>query len=45
MVKLGPQFDLLASNQLDDGIIASPAVAGNQLFIRGYKSLYCIEGR
>ena len=45
VVKLGPQFDLLASNQLDDGIIASPAVAGNQLFIRGYKSLYCIEGR
>ena len=43
VVKLGPQFDLLASNKLDDVLIASPAVAGNQLFIRGDKKLYCIE--
>jgi len=40
-----PQFELLASNKLDDGIIASPAVAGNELFIRGNKSLYCIAER
>ena len=42
VVKLGPRFELLASNKLDDGIIASPAVAGNALFIRGDRSLYCI---
>ena len=42
VVKLGPQFELLASNKLDDGVIASPAVAGNDLLIRGDKSLYCI---
>ena len=44
VVKLGPQFELLATNKLDDAVIASPAVAGNALFIRGDKSLYCIEG-
>lgn len=45
VVKLGPKFELLASNQLDDGIIASPAVSGNELFIRGNKNLYCISGK
>ena len=39
---LGPRFELLASNKLDEGIIASPAVVGDELFIRGDKSLYCI---
>ena len=43
VVKLGPKFEVLASNQLDDGIIASPAVAGDELFIRGDKNLYCIK--
>lgn len=33
---------LLAANRLDDSISASLAVAGNQLFIRGEKFLYCI---
>ncbi len=45
VVKLGPKFEVLASNQLDDGIIASPVVAGNELFIRGDKSLYCIGAK
>jgi len=39
-------FELLAGNKLNDTIIASPAVAGNAIFIRGDKSLYCIsEGK
>jgi outer membrane protein assembly factor BamB len=42
VVKLGSQFELLATNRLDDGIIASPAAVGNDLLIRGCKSLYCI---
>lgn len=44
VVKLGPQFEVLATNKLNDGIIASPAVAGNSLLIRGDSRLYCIEG-
>lgn len=42
VLKLGPKFELIASNQLNDEIISSPAVAGNQIFLRGDKSLYCI---
>ncbi|HBC86011.1 MAG TPA: hypothetical protein DCZ94_03565 [Lentisphaeria bacterium] len=45
VLKLGPKFEVLSSNKLDDGIIASPAVAGKELFIRGYKNLYCIRGK
>ena len=35
-------LDLVATNQLDDSFSASPAIAGNQLFLRGHESLYCI---
>ena len=33
---------ILASNKLDDGFDASPAVVGNELFLRGRANLYCI---
>ncbi|MGH7127382.1 MAG: PQQ-binding-like beta-propeller repeat protein, partial [Planctomycetaceae bacterium] len=39
----GPKLDVLATNKLDEGIDASPAVVGKQLFLRGEKHLYCIE--
>ncbi|GAA4421577.1 PQQ-binding-like beta-propeller repeat protein [Bremerella cremea] len=39
----GPEFKVLATNQLDEGIDASPALIGSQIFIRGDKHLYCIE--
>jgi outer membrane protein assembly factor BamB len=35
-------FEILASNQLDDGFDASPAIAGDRLFLRGRENLYCI---
>lgn len=37
------QYEPLATNHLDDGCMASPAVAGRSLFIRTKKSLYCLE--
>jgi outer membrane protein assembly factor BamB len=37
------ELKVLARNQLDDRMNASPALAGNQLFLRGSKFLYCIE--
>ena len=43
VVKHGSNFEILAKNQLDDNFNASPVVVGNQLFLRGYKNLYCIE--
>jgi outer membrane protein assembly factor BamB len=35
-------FEILATNVLDDEIDASPAVVGDQIFLKGKKSLYCI---
>lgn len=43
LVKHGSTFEILAKNQLDDNFNASPVIVGNQLFLRGYKNLYCIE--
>jgi hypothetical protein len=42
VLKHGPEFEVLATNQLDEPIDASPAIVGDELFIRGEKHLYCI---
>jgi len=39
----GRRFKLLAENRLDDGFMASPAVAGRALFLRTRTHLYRIE--
>jgi outer membrane protein assembly factor BamB len=39
----GPQFKIIAENQLDDGYtLSSIAAAGRELFIRTSRALYCI---
>jgi len=38
----GPEFKVLATNTLDDNFSASAAVVGNEMFLRGFKHLYCI---
>ncbi len=38
----GPDYEVLASNTLDDSFDASPALAGNELYLRGAQHLYCI---
>jgi len=43
VLRHGDTLDVLATNRLDDDIDASPAIAGKQLFLRGRKSLYCLE--
>jgi outer membrane protein assembly factor BamB len=43
VVRHGPRFEVLAENTLDDGFDASPAVVENEIFLRGYKSLYRIR--
>jgi hypothetical protein len=42
VLEKGPEFKVLATNQLDEPIDATPALVGNQIFLRGEKSLYCI---
>jgi outer membrane protein assembly factor BamB len=43
VVKAGGEFSLLAKNSLDDTFHASPVIVGNELFLRGFKYLYCIS--
>jgi outer membrane protein assembly factor BamB len=42
VLKKGDKAEVLATNKLDDRFDASPAIVGNQLFLRGKKNLYCI---
>lgn len=42
VIKRSEKFELLAVNTLDDEIDASPAVAGDELFLKGKTYLYCI---
>lgn len=43
VIKPGNTFELLASNRLDDGFMASPAVAGKAIFARSKTHIYRIE--
>ncbi len=43
VIKHGPEFEVIATNQLDEPIDATPALVGNEIIIRGEKSLYCIS--
>jgi outer membrane protein assembly factor BamB len=43
VVKHGPEFKVLAKNQLDDIFIASPVIVGNTIYLRGSKNLYSIK--
>jgi outer membrane protein assembly factor BamB len=42
VIKHGAKFEILAKNTLDDTFNASPAIVGNEMYLRGYKNLYCI---
>lgn len=43
VIEDGKEFNVLATNQLDDKFHASAALAGNQIILRGMKFLYCLE--
>lgn len=40
VIRQGPSYEVMASNTLDDGFDASPAVVDNELYLRGYRFLY-----
>ena len=43
VIENGSGFRVLATNSLDDGFEASPAIVGNELYLRGRRFLYRIE--
>ena len=45
VLKRTNKLEVLATNKLKDEFNASAAIAGRQLFLRGRKSLYCLENR
>jgi len=45
VIKHGTTFEVLAKNALDDTFNASPAIVGNEIYLRGYKNLYCIANK
>ena len=44
VIKHGPTLEIVAVNELADGFDASPALVDNEIYLRGYKFLYCIGG-
>ncbi len=46
VVKMGPEFEVIATNTLQDQMfIASPAIVGGEIFLRGQSTLFCISDR
>jgi outer membrane protein assembly factor BamB len=42
VIKLSDDFEVLATNTLDDEFDSSPAIVGDELFLKGKQRLYCI---
>lgn len=42
VIRNSGKYEVLATNDLDDEFDASPALAGDEIYLRGKKSLYCI---
>ena len=41
VISAGREFKLLAKNELNEGFVASPAIAGNTIIVRSQTHLYC----
>jgi len=42
VIKNSGTLEILATNSLDDGFDASPAIVGDEMYLKGRASLYCI---
>lgn len=42
VIRAGPRHEVLASNSIGESIWASPAIAGNRLYVRGDRHLFAI---
>jgi outer membrane protein assembly factor BamB len=45
VIKQSDQLEVLATNKLGEGVDASLALAGNQIFLRSEKHVWCIEDK
>jgi outer membrane protein assembly factor BamB len=45
VLKAADQPEVIATNSLEDRIDASPAIVGNELYLRGHQHLYCVAAK
>jgi outer membrane protein assembly factor BamB len=45
VLKHGATYEVVASNSIDDGVDASPALADGDIYLRSHNFLYCISER
>jgi outer membrane protein assembly factor BamB len=45
VLKHGPTYEVLATNKLEDKFDASPALVDGEMFLRGYRYLYCVAAK
>ncbi len=45
VIRPGPQLQILATNSLNERTMASPAVAGNAIYLRTHGHLYRLENK
>lgn len=43
VIKDSDQLEILSTNRLDEGFDASPAVVGEDIYLRGQEYLYCVS--
>ncbi|MEM7603083.1 MAG: PQQ-binding-like beta-propeller repeat protein, partial [Verrucomicrobiota bacterium] len=43
LVKDAPELEVVATNSMGEGVDATPAPVGGQLFVRGERHLFCLE--
>ncbi len=43
VIRAGPRWEVLATNDLEENVYATPAVAGRRLYIRTTSALYCFH--
>jgi outer membrane protein assembly factor BamB len=45
VIRNATAYEVLATNTLDDGFDASPALVDGEMYLRGYRNLYAIQAR
>jgi outer membrane protein assembly factor BamB len=45
VIRNSPNFEVLATNTLEDGFDASPALVDREIYLRGHQYLYCIAAQ
>jgi hypothetical protein len=43
VAKQSDRLEVVATNRLEEAFEASPAVAGNEIFLRGHRAVYCFS--